>query len=182
MADFYIEKLRISGDGKETSFVDFTDGLNIVCGPSNTGKSYIVEIIDFLFGSSRVPFDKTLGYDTFEMVIKTVRGKVTVRRQLDARKIYVNSSDELIESGDYGTTSGKLNVNEDLWFKLMGIDDKHQIIKNRLFERQRLTIRSILHMVLIKEDNVIQRQPVLMPRQNSAAPAFLSALYYLITG
>lgn len=182
MADFYIEKLRISGDGKETSFVDFTDGLNIVCGPSNTGKSYIVEIIDFLFGSSRVPFDKTLGYDTFEMVIKTVRGKVTVQRQLDARKIYVNSSDELIESGDYGTTSGKLNVNEDLWFKLMGIDDKHQIIKNRLFERQRLTIRSILHMVLIKEDNVIQRQPVLMPRQNSAAPAFLSALYYLITG
>lgn len=182
MADFYIEKLRISGDGKETSFVDFTDGLNIVCGPSNTGKSYIVEIIDFLFGSNRVPFDKTLGYDTFEMVIKTVRGRVTVQRQLDARKIYVSSSDELIESGDYGTTSGKLNVNEDLWFKLMGIDDKHQIIKNRLFERQRLTIRSILHMVLIKEDNVIQRQPVLMPRQNSAALAFLSALYYLITG
>ena len=128
MADFYIAKLRISGDGKETSVVDFTDGLNIVCGPSNTGKSYIVEIIDFLFGSSRVPFDKTLGYDTFEMVIKTIRGTITVRRQMDARKINVTSSDRRIESGDYGTTSGKLNVNEDLWFKLMGIEDKHEEI------------------------------------------------------
>ena len=43
MADFYIAKLRISGDGKETSVVDFTEGLNIVCGPSNTGKSYIFD-------------------------------------------------------------------------------------------------------------------------------------------
>ena len=179
MADFYIAKLRISGDGKETSVVDFTDGLNIVCGPSNTGKSYIVEIIDFLFGSSRVPFDKTLGYDTFEMVIKTIRGTITVRRQMDARKINVTSSDRRIESGDYGTTSGKLNVNEDLWFKLMGIEDKHEIIKNKLFKRQRLTMRSILHMVLVKEENVIQRQPVLMPRQNSASTAFLAALYFL---
>ncbi len=182
MADFYIAKLRISGDGKETSVVDFTDGLNIVCGPSNTGKSYIVEIIDFLFGSSRVPFDKTLGYDTFEMVIKTIRGTITVRRQMDARKINVSSSDRRIESGDYGTTSGKLNVNEDLWFKLMGIEDKHEIIKNKLFKRQRLTMRSILHMILVKEENVIQRQPVLMPRQNSASTAFLAALYFLITG
>lgn len=182
MADFYIEKMRISGDGKETSVVDLKEGLNIICGPSNTGKSYIIEIIDFLFGSSRVPFDKNLGYNTFEMVIKTTRGQITVRRQLDAGKINVYSSDSLIKSGDYGTTNGKLNVNEDLWFKLMGIEDRHLIIKNRLFEKQRLTVRSILHMVLIKEDNVIQRQPVLMPRQNSAAPAFLAALYYLITG
>jgi hypothetical protein len=182
MADFYIEKIRISGDGKETSVVDLKEGLNIICGPSNTGKSYIIEIIDFLFGSSRVPFDKNLGYNTFEMVIKTARGQITVRRQLDVRKINVYSSDSLIKSGDYGTTNGKLNVNEDLWFKLMGIEDRHLIIKNRLFERQRLTVRSILHMFLIKEDNVIQRQPVLMPRQNSASPAFLAALYYLITG
>lgn len=182
MADFYIEMLRISGNGKETSVVNFTEGLNIVCGPSNTGKSYIIEILDFLFGSSRVPFDKTLGYDTFEIVIKTVRGTITMQRQLDAPKIKVSSSDRLVNSGDYGTTSGKLNVNEDLWFKLMGIEEKHQIIKNKLFERQRLTIRSILHMILIKEDNVIQRQPVMMPRQNSASSAFLSALYFLITG
>ncbi len=94
MADFYIEKLRISGDGKKTSIVDFTAGLNIIRGPSSTGKSYIVEIIDFLFGSSRVPFDKTLGFDTFEMVIKTILGTTTVRRQMDARKINVSSSDD----------------------------------------------------------------------------------------
>ncbi len=64
----------------------------------------------------------------------------------------------------------------------MGIEDKHEIIENKLFKRQRLTIRSILRMVLIKEENVIQRQLVLMPRQNSASTAILAALYFLITG
>lgn len=182
MTDFFIKKLKIFGKEKETSIVGFSDGLNIICGPSNTGKSYIVEIIDFLFGSSRVPFDKTLGYDTFEMDVKTSRGQITVHRQIDARKVKVISSDPTIESGDYGTTSGTLNVNEDLWLKLMGIEDRHQVIRNHLFERQRLTVRSILHMVLIKEDNVIQRLPILLPRQNTATPPFLAALYFLITG
>ena len=53
MDRFFIKKLIITGKGKEPSVIDFDAGLNIVCGPSDTGKSYIVECIDGSFLKAR---------------------------------------------------------------------------------------------------------------------------------
>lgn len=50
MAGFFIERLVVTGRGKKPSTIEFSDGLNFIVGPSNTGKSYIVECIDYLFG------------------------------------------------------------------------------------------------------------------------------------
>ena len=57
MPDFYIEQIAVSGNGKKTSAVNFAPGLNIICGPSDTGKSYVIEILDYLFGSDHIPID-----------------------------------------------------------------------------------------------------------------------------
>lgn len=59
----YIKKLIVSGGGKEPSVLEFDEGLNIICGPSNTGKSYILECIDYLFGSDKIRFDRSTGYN-----------------------------------------------------------------------------------------------------------------------
>ncbi|WP_140323958.1 AAA family ATPase, partial [Vibrio parahaemolyticus] len=41
--------LAFTGPKKETASVSFGPGLNIIYGPSNTGKSSIVDAIDFMF-------------------------------------------------------------------------------------------------------------------------------------
>ncbi len=38
MSKFHIERLIVTGNGKEPSILEFKEGLNIVCGPSDTGK------------------------------------------------------------------------------------------------------------------------------------------------
>lgn len=38
MTNLYIKKLIVSGGGKEPSVLEFDEGLNIICGPSNTGN------------------------------------------------------------------------------------------------------------------------------------------------
>ncbi|GHV31933.1 hypothetical protein FACS18949_01490 [Clostridia bacterium] len=183
MANFYIKKLIVTGKDKKPSVVDFDAGLNIVCGPSDTGKSYISECIDYIFGSETLPIDENEGYDSVRMIVETDRGTtVTAERAFKTNKLKVVSTDPRVESGDYGTRSGKLNANTDLWLKLIGIEERHTVIWKKTFEKKNLTWRFFLHMFLIKEDRVIQRPSILLPRQNTATTGSLASLLYLITG
>ena len=172
MTKFYIEKLIVTGTGKEPSILDFKPGLNIVSGPSDTGKSYVLECIDYLFGSDNTRLDKNTGYDWVKLIIATDTGRITLERQLDAKKIRVNSTARNIDSGTYAI-SGKNNNISDLWLQLIGITKDHHIIKNSRFERQRLTWRTFSHMLLIKETNVFQEASIIMPKQNTASTAAL---------
>ena len=47
--------LQISGPDTEPATVDFVAGLNVINGPSNTGKSYILRVIDYLLGARDAP-------------------------------------------------------------------------------------------------------------------------------
>lgn len=40
---FYISQVKITGEGKKDAVVEFTDGVNVILGPSNSGKSLITE-------------------------------------------------------------------------------------------------------------------------------------------
>ena len=62
MQNFMIEKLRVSGAEKIDGVVEFTDGLNIIQGRSNTGKTWILKCIYYLFSSDTKPFSSLTGY------------------------------------------------------------------------------------------------------------------------
>jgi hypothetical protein len=47
--------LHISGPDTEPATVDFVAGLNVINGPSNTGKSYILRVIDYMLGARDAP-------------------------------------------------------------------------------------------------------------------------------
>ena len=180
MTNLYIKKLIVSGGGNEPSVLEFDEGLNIICGPSNTGKSYILECIDYLFGSDKIRFDRSYGYNNIKLIVATENGNITFERELDSNKIRVHSNNHKIKSGEY-RTSGKKNISN-VWLNLIDIDDEHFIIKNSRYDKQRLTWRTFSHMFLIKESIVFQEPSIILPRQNTAHTAALSALFFLITG
>ncbi len=45
-----IRNLAFIGPGREPALVDFKSGLNVVCGASDTGKSFMIEVIDLCWG------------------------------------------------------------------------------------------------------------------------------------
>lgn len=47
--------LHVSGPEAEPATVDFVPGLNVINGPSNTGKSYILGLINYLLGAQDPP-------------------------------------------------------------------------------------------------------------------------------
>lgn len=64
MSRFFIKQISVTGEKVLFSEVSFNDGVNIIYGPSNAGKSYIINCINFMFAGDP-PFTKSsTGYDT----------------------------------------------------------------------------------------------------------------------
>ena len=57
MSRFYIKSIAVSGKDRTPSIISFEDGVNIIYGPSNTGKSYVISCINFMFGAEDTPFE-----------------------------------------------------------------------------------------------------------------------------
>ena len=181
MSYFYIKKITVTGKHVEASSIDFENGLNIICGPSDTGKSYIAECLDYMFGSSSIRFDSTSGFDCFYLIISTTDGDITLERKLNSKKINVSSLNRLIESGEYSIGTGDDSIGY-LWLKLINIYEPYKVISNSNYKKQKLTWRTFLHMFLIKESRVFQEKSIILPTQNTAQTAALSALLFLMTG
>jgi hypothetical protein len=79
-----IRKLRVSGPGKEDAFLAFGTGLTFVTGLSNTGKSHVLECIDYALaaGSSPRTIPEANGYDRVTVEFEADGASWTISRPL----------------------------------------------------------------------------------------------------
>lgn len=188
MSRFYIKQISALGDGKQLSTISFEDGINIIYGASNSGKSYIIGCINFMFGGD-IPFEKTAtGYDTISMLLESIDGHfVSVTRKIvdgpkgdtGANSVHVATSLKRFKEGDYSLS--KLEYS-DLLLYLMGIKDRHKIISTQAIKTQNLTNRTFFHMFFIDEENIFRKGTALDVPRHSKITASLSALKFLIDG
>lgn len=182
---FYIQKLIVTGSGKTDSIIDLSKGLNIIYGPSNTGKTYIVKCIDYMFGSKKEPIDISTGYQYVKILVKTQCGSITMSRKIGENKIEVFSDDKNISSGTYTAAASKNNYNSTInsvWLSLIGVDDMHLVINNKNFGKQILSWRIFCHMFMLTETKIISERSVILPEQAISNTAAISSLIFLLTG
>lgn len=192
MSRFYIKSIGASGPKVEYSQVTFDAGVNILHGPSNSGKSYVISCINFMLGASEVPFTRSsTGYDTIHMTMESLDGRAVqmTRRIIDDKNgkksdvgenlvTVVSNFDDV---GSYDYSISKLEYS-DMLLKLMGIDERRQIISTQSFDTQNLTNRSFLHSYFIDEDNIYEKIPAFDVPRHSKLTACLTALHFLFTG
>jgi len=78
-----IRHLTFRGLARPPALVSFDAGLNVVFGASNTGKSFIVDTIDFMLGGKGPLRDipERVGYDRILLAIETIDGQeFTIQR------------------------------------------------------------------------------------------------------
>lgn len=184
MHNFYIKDVSVTGESVRASSVHFNEGVNIINGASDTGKSYVVECLDYMFGSNEMRLDGSTGYDTVHITVSTAQGELRMSRPLGdgSKKIHVSSTDPRFDSDDYCVSASGNPSISGLWLRLIGIDENHTILKNERFEKQRLTWRTFLHMFLIKEGDIFQERSVIISKHTTSRTAGLSALLFLVTG
>lgn len=164
---FFLERLLVRGPGKGDAVLDFIDGLNVVAGASDTGKSYAASCIDYLFGASKPPrpIEAARGYDTlFGTVTERATGhRFEIERTLAGGDVIVRRlgpTGETIETktvgpkhdGDKeGTLSGHLLRWSGLWGK--------QLRKNAKGEQRSLSFRDLAFLIVVDEERIIAERP-----------------------
>ena len=188
MAGIYFSRVTARGKGKRDSFVDFTPGLNIICGRSNTGKTAVARCIDFALGKmGEPPIDEPLGYDQVELLVQAAEGTISITRNFDKNQVEVVTDIPGVYNGKYNLTHSQskttgLPVLSDLLLNVMGISTPCMVIKNIDFKRAPLTLRTFLHMLLFLNNDIGNVKSMLEPSESAKKTVFLSSLLFLMTG
>jgi len=182
---FYIQKIIVTGLEKTDSVIELSNGLNIIYGPSNTGKTYIVKCIDYMFGYDKEPIDISMGYQHIEIIVKTMNGILKMKRKIGENKIQVDSTDPNISSGKYSTKASQKNYDKTInsvWLSLIGINEMHLVIKNENYNKQILSWRTFSHMFMLTETKIISGHSVILSEHKISNTAEISSLIFLLSG
>lgn len=189
---YYIKQVIIFSEDrnklKVISSVELTQGLNIIHGASNTGKTLILDCIDFLMGGEgRRLYKRELAIQSVKLVLDVEGKEVSLQRNLheDISDVTVISYYDGIESDVYtvnNKTKDKDEINS-VWLRLMGIDHDVKIIRQITDSlEQRLTIRTFFHFFVINETRISGENSILKSgsqtfTRNVPVPTITSLIY-----
>lgn len=184
---FHISRLTLTGIGVPKAEVCFKTGLNVVSGPSDTGKTFIVQCIDFMFGASTLPksIPEAESYDLLQIGIRTpykadeiilergIRGGDIILYQKSGEKLTLGTKHR---DGDESTVSNFL-------LTLSGLVGK-KIRTNSRGTTRSLSFRDIARLILVNEETIIRElSPIYSLRGGySTRPVESSVLRLLLSG
>ena len=93
-----IRKIEVRGEGKPTASIELNEGLNVIAGASDTGKSYITECFQFIFGAKEPPknIDQAKGYTHLDVTFEEdgdVKFKLSRELKIGADIVCIENKD-----------------------------------------------------------------------------------------
>lgn len=177
MKSFFISEIKATGDGKVPSFIILKPGVNIITGPSNTGKSRIFKCIDYILGAKEFPLSETHGFDTISATFETLEGHFTLVRTKSSR-IIENSSVPGLDNGMITADEHK-----NLLLELLGIESGLKIYSSQSRTPKSLTFRGFNYISMLSETNILRPGTIFENPEKGAPLTYgYSALLYLLYG
>ena len=174
---FYIKKVTMSGKDVLSSSIDFEPGLNIILGPSNSGKTLVIDCIDFALGKDTNKFKVENGYSTIELHVVTDKGDLFFTRYIGSQYVDVAGNHTAFSSGKYKREDFTKHL-----LKLIGINENTEIIKNKDYKKISLSFRTFLHSFIIDENTISSATSILLHGKDASKTSNKTALLYLMTG
>ncbi len=184
--------LGLFGPQKPPATVTFGSGLNVIYGASNSGKSFIVEAIDFMLGGKpplrAIP--ERVGYDLILLGLETLEGKTfTLWRSIDGGGFrlyeglhqtppatdipYKQLDEQHSDKNDSNLSSFLLG--------LCGLGGK-RVRKNSRNETNSLSFRNIARLMIVNETEITQQSSPLFDGNPIANTPNLATFKLLLTG
>lgn len=188
MTGFQLRRLQIIGPDVAAAEMDFGPGLNVVSGASDTGKSYLVETVDFMLGGGTPPrqIPESRGYDTARLSIVAHDGRgFELTRALQGGDFLLAESGApetagQVTLGSRHSASTEENISTFL-LRFAGLDGK-RVRKNAQNELQNLSFRNLAHLVLIDEESIIKKGSPIHSGESTQRTVQASVFKLLLTG
>lgn len=191
MSDLLIRYLAFFGPRREPASLKFERGLNIICGASDTGKSFISESIDFMLGQQDPVRDipERAGYDRIRLLVDSdAHQPLTLDRSVEGGN-YLAYSEELFE-GEPTTEARTLRYKhaasrtDTLSYELLervGFAGR-TLRRNTAGKTRSLSFRDLARLCVITEEEIQRRTSPVLSGQWVAATAEYAAFKLMITG
>lgn len=162
---FYITKIELVGEDKKSS-ITLDNGLNVIYGPTGTGKSYIFQCINFMLGGSDRPdeINEIKGYHQIRMEIKSYSGGIyTLQRELTGGGFikYDCEIDKIKKDSKFTTLASKHNAKKSVSKFLLSLcgfpNVEYKVKKNAKNELVRFSYRGLNHFVMVDEVRIISK-------------------------
>ena len=189
---FRLRSLAYFGPIKPAASVAFGPGLNILYGASDTGKSFIVETIDFMLGGKPPlrDFEERVGYDRALLGIESTDGnKYTLWRSLDGGgfRLYdglheIPPAEDVAHKVLAEQHSDRSDANlSSFLLALCGLGNK-KVRKNARNETNNLSFRNVARLIIVTETEIMQQRTPLSDGNAVADTTNYSTFKLLLTG
>lgn len=177
-----LDKLRFRGLSKEAE-VDFLPGVNVICGASETGKSFLAETVDFMLGGVELKdIPERNEYSSIELGISCTDGTAwALERAMSGGDFVLREGDKtekLRQSHAHDRTD---NLSGFLLDKI-GLRGK-RILKSRVKgTTNSLSFRNLARLVIVQEGEIQQKESPFWGGQFTLKTAELATMKLLLTG
>jgi hypothetical protein len=187
---FYFKELRVIGKDKEPAIIKLDNSLNVISGPSNTGKSYIFQCMDFMLGaqSKPKPIQESTGYEKMLLNLVTYEGKeyTIIRDLFDSKIEFIEGSVEeygKIAPQELKAQKGSSREENISGFLLSLINLKGcQLKKNDSNEKKEISFRNLRKICLVNEEEVISESSPIYTGQYTEKTMETSLFKLLLSG
>jgi peptidoglycan hydrolase CwlO-like protein len=190
MGRLALSHLTFTGTNAAPASVDFSPHVTVIHGPSDTGKSFIVDAIDFVLGAKELKeIPEREGYSRVLLGLELPTGeRITLARSVDGGSISLYRSDIRVEpstpadetlAAKHSAASTK-NISR---FLLDQVDlDEKQVRKNARNETHMLSFRDLTRLCLIGETEMQAEEAPGLSGNPVNKTKEVSALKLLLTG
>lgn len=182
---FALRRLALTGPGKQPAEVIFTRGLNVIAGPSDTGKSFIAQCLDYALGSGKRPKEipEVDGYSSAVLEIEANKDRrvYTLERSLRGGEILcktVGQPDRVLAAKHQG---GKEDTVSQFLLELSGLGTK-KVRTNERGTTRPLSFRDVARLVMIDEETVIKETSPVLSGQFQSETVESGVFRLLLTG
>lgn len=188
MSDNYLQlrKILFKGPNKEAS-LKFYSGVNVICGASDTGKSFLAESLDFMLGGSELrEIPELVPYAEVELNISTTTTEEwSLHRAVTGGnfKLFdLNNNDiqgiTLKKDHSHGTVD---NLSGFLLEKI-GLLNKKILKSAKKATTQSLSFRNLARLAIVQEDEIQQKGSPFWSGQYVSKTSEIAAIKLLLTG
>lgn len=183
----FIKQILFLGDKKKAS-ISFNNHLHIIHGASNTGKSLLINAIDYMFGSEKLKEAKPESDDYSEIAMKLYLNKkpYTVYRKISSNtfEVYNGFIDSKNEEHFYSLFKhGKATLTvKNISDFYLGELEQVEISSNLYAEKCSLSIRLLSRVFISSEERIISSDSPIVAGDTSEDSKNKNVFKFLLTG
>ncbi len=177
-----LDKLGFSGPSK-SSEVRFFPGVNVICGASDTGKSFLAEAVDFMLGGTELKvIPEREKYSAIELGLSSTEGESwTFERAISGGDFLLRRGDETAKLRQSHAHDRVDNVSGFLLAKI-GLLGKRILKSSTQSKTNSLSFRNLARLVIVQEGEIQQKGSPFWGGQFTLKTAELATIKLLLTG